>query len=688
MAMIEVKKPILQTAALANDAMLHPVKGTLKLVMNGVSEATLTLADKAETIPMHRFVKIFNQLGFVGYFRRTSRGQNIGTENTYTLRHGIDILQDSVWDAEETFTGTKAQLMAAILNKQTQLINGVKPWALGSCADTSSITKDINYDNLLDLLEDLAEDGSGYYFTYNQSVWPWQVSLVAKPNTVASEFRLDRNIEKCQIKDNDSELCTRLILSVNKMVKDDTLSGETADGSEVTQNETVVRTYNNTSAQSSYGIIVKTADIDVTQDTFPNGPFPEADAWAADFLARRASPLLEITIDGEVLNGITGSDWDDSKIGTQVRVALPDYPGATVSERCVSVTYSDLYGQPDHVSVNLANSLPTFSQSMKSTQKTVSSNSRSSRSSSRQAKSFEQNFKITNTAGDVLRQAGLKLDANGLLVYADDNVNMVGSRFDVQADKIGMVVGTNSQGNYIKAGEITLAINNAGESEAHIDANKVYIGNEKSTTVINGKCSLSDVTATYIGGKIADLTTVTVQSIAASGTISAGRLNGDSIYFRNSAGAGYTYSNVKAEAMSSLTLVDNGNDTYTLKSYKIDGTETVVGTFNRGGGGSDRIAGWNDYESTSWKVPTDADSGGKFKVPSQKDANGNWSYVEWGRAFNSVLWSVYSSPEVQTSQPQGYTNAGTVGTLSSNFYIKFRLKANGDTKGYYIYVRV
>ena len=580
MAMIEVKKPILQTAALANDAMLHPVKGTLKLVMNGVSEATLTLADKAETIPMHRFVKIFNQLGFVGYFRRTSRGQNIGTENTYTLRHGIDILQDSVWDAEETFTGTKAQLMAAILNKQTQLINGVKPWALGSCADTSSITKDINYDNLLDLLEGLAEDGGGYYFTYNQSVWPWQVSLVAKSNTVASEFRLDRNIEKCQIKDNDSELCTRLILSVNKMVKDDTLSGETADGSEVKQNETIVRTYNNTSAQSSYGIIVKTADIDVTQDTFPNGPFPEADAWAADFMARRASPYLEISIDGEVLKGITGSDWDDSKIGSLVRVALPDYPGSTISERCVSVTYTDLYGQPDHVSISLANALPSFSQSMKSTQKSVTSNARSGRSSSRKAKSFEQHFEITDKAGNVLQQAGMKLDANGLLVYADDNVNMVGSRFNVQADRIGMVVGTNQSGNYIKAGEIVLAINNAGESEAHIDANKVYIGNDKSTTVIAGKCSLSDVTATYIAGKIATVSQLTVQSIAASGTISAGTLNGDTINFRQSAGAGYVYTNLKGAAMSSLTLTDNGDGTYTLTSYKIDGTPTTVGTFS------------------------------------------------------------------------------------------------------------
>jgi phage minor structural protein len=607
--MTEVKKPILLDSCLADEAMLHPSKGALKLQMEDVSECTLTLEDKAETIPMHRWVKIWNGLGFVGCFRRTSRGRNIGTDNTYTLRHGIDILQDSVWNAEETYTGTMTQFLTALLNKQTHLINGVKPWVLGSCEDTSSVNKDIKYDNLMDLFEGCVEQGGGYYFTYNMSVWPWQVSLVAKPSSIASEFRLDRNMEKCQIKDNDSELCTRLILNVNKMVKDDTLSGETADGSDVKQNSSIYRTYDNTSAQSNYGIIIKTADIDVENDTFPNGPFPEADAWAANFLALRAEPLLQVEIDGEVLKGATGDDWDETKIGTQVRVALPDYATA-ISERCVTVTYPDLYGMPDKITVSLANALPSYTKAMSSTKKTVSKNSRAGRSSARQAKSFEQHFNITDKTGKVLQQAGMKLDANGLLVYADDNVNMVGARFNVQADKIGMVVGTNQQGNYIKAGEITLAINNAGESEAHIDANKVYIGNEKSTTVIDGKCSLSDVTATYIAGKIATVSQLTVQSIAASGTISANRLNGDSIYFRHSAGSGYTYTDVKNAAMSSVTLTDNGNNTYTLKSYKIDGTETTIGTFNRGGGGSVADDDIQIHNYTTQNTAPTAPSGG------------------------------------------------------------------------------
>lgn len=759
MAMTEVKNPILLDSSMNDEAMLHPAKGSLKLQMEGVSEASLTLEDKAEDLPMHRWVKIYNARGFVGYFRRTSRGRNIGTDNGYTLRYGIDILQDSVWDAEETFEGTKAQFLTAILNKQTQLINGVKPWVLGSCADTSSVKKDIKYDNLMDLFESAVEEGGGYYFTYNQNVWPWQVSLVEKPSDVASEFRLDRNMEKCSIKDNDSELCTRLILNVNKMVKDDAKSKPNV---EVKQNQSVIRIYNNTAAQSVYGIIVKTADIDVENDTFPSGPFPEADAWAADFMERRAEPLLQVEIDGTVLKGLTGDDWDESRIGTKARAALPDYATA-ITERCVTITYPDMYGDPDRITVSLANALPTFTKSMKSTQKNVSKQARSGRSSAREAKSFDQHFKITDDNGNILQQAGMHLDANGLLVYADDNVNMVGARFNVQADKIGMVVGTNQDGNFIKAGEIALAINaTTGESTAWINAShvnisatntayalagdmehdangkliiksaggmyvrrtksgvtsefgvfdddtltagviatkvngetstmikgtKISIGNNETVgTWISGKVYLDDVTATYIGSKISDITTLTTQSIAASGTISANRINGGSIYFRNSAGAGYTYTDIKGAAMSSVSLIDNGNDTYTLKSYKIDGTETVVGTFNRGGGEADRIAGWNDYWNTGWKVPTDSDSGGKFMVPSTKSSDGSWSYQEWSRAFNSVVWSIEQSPYVQSSRPSGYTNLGTVG-VSSSCYIYFKIKANGATKNYYIYARV
>lgn len=430
MAVIDVKNPILLDSNLNDNIILYPTKGTLTLNMNSVSEATLTLRERDDPIPMHGWLKIYDQLGFVGIFRRTSQDKNITFDRGYTLRHGIDILQDSIWQANTDFSGTVTEFLQQLLNQQTHLINGVKPWVLGTCADTSTIKKSINYDSLLELFESIVEDGSDYYFTYDQTVWPWRVSLVQKSSAVASEFRLSRNIEKCTIKDNDAELCTRLMLNVNALVTDSTIGQQ--------QNASVMRTYNNTPAQAIYGIITKTADIDVS-DSLPDGPFPEADAWAANFLARRAQPQVQIQIDGSILAGITGDSWDESRIGTVCRVALPDY-AESISERVVSVNYPDLYGTPDRVSVSLANALPKFSSSMKSARKSIAKSARSGRASARSQKDFKLHFQYTDTAGDILKQAGLQLDADGLLVYADDNVNNIGSRFNVQADLIGAEV--------------------------------------------------------------------------------------------------------------------------------------------------------------------------------------------------------------------------------------------------------
>ena len=53
---------------------------------------------------------------------------------------------------------------------------------------------------------------------------------------------------------------------------------------------------------------------------------------------------------------------------------------------------------------------------------------------------------------------------------------------------------------------------------------------------------------------------------------------------------------------------------------------------------------------------------------------------------DSVIWRITQTPYVQDSQPSGYTNVGTVG-VTGNKYVYFKLRANGDEKGFYIYVR-
>lgn len=440
------KNPVLLDSNLKEIEILYPTKANLTLNLVGVDECNLSLPENSPEIGIHAWVSVYNHKGFVGIFRTTS-GAGSSPEDSVRLRHGIDILSDSVWKEEKEFTGTVDQFITQLLAQQDNLINGVKPWVKGVVADSSTITRSINYEPLLDHLTSLEDEGGDYYFSYDQTSFPWTINYLHRPTAVSSEFRLDRNLNKYRISENDSELCNRLILSVNAMAPD------AATGTD--QNKTVVRTYNNLGSQAMrHEIITRHEDID-TNDTLPNGPFTEADAYAAKYLAQREYPLLQISIDGRELVKQTGETWDESRIGDLCRVAIPKR-GISVEQRVFSVNYPDLF--TDTVSVSLANAIPKATTDIKRMGSAISRNSARGRSSARTEKNFIKHFEITDDFGNILKQAGMQLDADGLLVYADDNVNMVGSKFNVQADKIGMVVEVRDGRNVIKSGEIWVGI--------------------------------------------------------------------------------------------------------------------------------------------------------------------------------------------------------------------------------------
>lgn len=675
-----VKNPILLDASLNDQEMLRPTKGSLSLQLCDVSECSLTLPLDSPNVHMHAWIKVFNQNGFVGIFRRTSNNRNIPNDLSTTFRHGIDILQDSIWDDETDFEGTKSEFLTALLNKQTSLIQGPgdsaprKPWVLGTCADTSTYKKSIKYNNLLDLFQDLEDEGGDYYFSYDQTVWPWTVSFLQRSGIVASEFRLKRNMEKCRISENDSELCTRLVLQINSMMADASLD-------DVKQNKMIARTYNNDAAQAIYGVIVKTEDIDTT-DSVPNGPFPDSDAFAAKYLADRAAPLVTVQIDGRELYRQTGDTWDEAQMGTLCRAAIPDYD-TYIAQRLVGVNYPDLFGVPDRVVLTLSNATPktlrdksNLSRSVASAERTAVRAGGGGRSNAREIESFDQHFKIVDDSNKVLKQAGMHLDANGLLVYADDNQNMVGARFNVQADKIGMVVGENQSGNFIKAGEIALSINaTTGESTALIDAahvnisatstahtlagdiehdangrliiknaggmyvrktisgvtsefgvfddnnltagviatkvngvastyisgDNIYIGSEKSTTVISGKLNSTEFTAHNIQAKIETLAHLKVAAIQATGGISSGGLIS-------------TTGNISASGSVSagghnLNVYDAGKSGDTITIYRITGENL---SFEKGDVEAAYKEGWNDCIDAATEVTRYTRSAGSY----------------------------------------------------------------------------
>jgi len=168
-------------------------------------------------------------------------------------------------------------------------------------------------------------------------------------------------------------------------------------------------------------------------------------------------------------------------------------------------------------------------------------------------------------------RSGLDLTSSSAALYVDNRYAQMRSGLDLTSSSAALYA--RSADN---AAEIVARINEStGESEIKLSSDRVYIGNSRSTTVINGKCELSDVTANYIGSKIASLATVNVQQLSSErggvSVYSVGTTNfsqgGVSCYVPN--------------AIWALQIVQDGNN-YKLQRqrYNDDGW-TDVGTFSR-----------------------------------------------------------------------------------------------------------
>ena len=195
--------------------LLHPV-GAVGITLNmlPLHRVTFTLMENDTPLSMHDLVEVYNHNGSVGIYRVTRITNLLRKDRQYELAHGLDVFSDATFTSIEKFTGTVATFLQKIVNAQTQKIGGVAYWQLGTVQDTNPWIVDIKYDNLMECLTDSAKKDADYVFTFDQSTFPWTLNFVARDNTVLSEFRLNRNVESCSYSLDDSELCTRLHLSV------------------------------------------------------------------------------------------------------------------------------------------------------------------------------------------------------------------------------------------------------------------------------------------------------------------------------------------------------------------------------------------------------------------------------------------------------------------------------------------
>ena len=300
---------------------ITPVSASIDLKLMPLSSAELELLP-GETIPARSYVEMFTENGSAGIFRSRPITERYGSRSTHVaLEHAATEMND--WKTEKISEQEKAANVAisTIFNSY-----GGSRWALGTISPTANVILSANYSGVLDAIIDIVEQLPDYMITFNQSVTPWTLNVVARPSAVSAEGRLSRNIESVEISRDDSELYNRVYI------------------------EGVTGHLDDTTSQNQYGIV----EYHITETGYTAA---QAQRIAQAFLDAHKEPKLSVTIDAVDLFAITGESWDKLEIGKRYRLTIPE-DGVVIEQLVVGLHYDEEYAEgsciPERAHVTLA----------------------------------------------------------------------------------------------------------------------------------------------------------------------------------------------------------------------------------------------------------------------------------------------------------------------------------------------
>ena len=535
---------------------VNAVNVSITQSMIPLSTATITLP-KDENLPSRSYVELFNPYGSAGMFRvrspRDSYGQGTTTAD---LEHMISEVGDYLVKEEIN------EMLAAntAMQRVFKHYKG-KNWQLGSVSalGKDKIACEAKYDRVLDVMLAILEQKPDCMMAFDFTTSPWTVKIVKKGTSVAAEGRLARNITSAVISYDDTELVTRLWYQVF-----------TKKDGEVTPKWV----YKDASTKSKYGIVEGTVNTssDMTDE--------EIDQIVDTYLEEHKEPRVSISMQGTELTQITGESMDKFVCGNLMRLALPDY-NLTVQKHITSVTWNDVYNAPRSVNVNLGDeedTVVTFLHNLDSKGSGGGGGGGKKKDDEDKWKEYitsiyqddykiELNAKRVDRAENILQQAGMSLDAKGVIIYAHDNEKNIMSAINTQADRISLVVKGTGKNAKIDAASIVLGINNQTGSYARIKA---------QTINLDGYVKATDLTTDYFKSKISSIGQVTMKNATVNGGLTCfGRVTGATISGTTMEIGGASFSNVIKSASVSgntLTLTPAKGDAVTFsKATTLDG---------------------------------------------------------------------------------------------------------------------
>lgn len=510
--MIEVPLPRLLDGSLGVERTIRPIAMSMCLSITPLSYASMQLP-RDESLPARGYVELYNSMGFAGVFRVRSPQDAYGEDiTTAELEHAVVEVGDYLVLAEYDEMMSATTAMTTIFSHY----RGNK-WQLGSVAALGSgqVAVQVRYERVLEAMMTIMDQKPDCMMDFDFSTRPWTINIVPRGTVVAAEGRLARNVNSAKVIYDDTELCTRCyyesestgdagtsrfpaFVASKNYSKDELVSysgkvykltsghkkGKTwAETSKtlVSDSPTSSWAYVDADTIGTYGLVERAVSTGV--DYTPAEALTAANAY----LAKHKEPRVSVTISAEELSSVTGEPFDTFTIGKLCRLALVDY-GVTVERVVTGLVWDDVFDSPEDIIVTLEDeedTAITFLHDLDAKGGTGGGGGGASKKQDEVWKEYRTAIQQTdyyldlyaqrmNKNEEILQQAGLYIDANGVLIYAQDNNNMWGSKLQVEADRISLVVSGSGTNASIKAAAITAAIN-GGSSEVWISANKTYI---------------------------------------------------------------------------------------------------------------------------------------------------------------------------------------------------------------------
>lgn len=418
--------PRLLNSDLSEARRIQPVDGSLNLTIVPLSTASLAVLT-AEAAPIGSWVEMYSPNGSAGIYRVSTVDNGHGTELTsMELEHAVAEVGNYVVNGE---VSEELPLNEAI-NRLWGYYKGSR-WRIGSNSFTDRVLVDALYDNLLQALLDLLEQTAGYMMAFDFSTNPWTINIVRKDTAVSAEGRLSRNVEEAHVTYDLTELCTRVYVDYD--------ADDSAGGAVSMDADTI----------SQYGVIEK--HVPGSGYTYS-----QAQAVAREYLEKHKRPQIGATITGVDFASVTGEPLDTLAIGKLYRLAVPKH-NVVIEQHITGLSWSHLYTDPSAVEIALGVEEDRVVSYMQQTTETVSKGGKGTiKKQGRYWTKFDrtdhyidQVAAYTDENGNVLKQAGMYIDANGVLQYAQDNEKQIGSQFKVAADQISAEVTQRKNGERI-----------------------------------------------------------------------------------------------------------------------------------------------------------------------------------------------------------------------------------------------